>query len=76
MEIKYTVQKIDDNTSVITAFMDTGYPSVEQYAVVKARILDRLILETLTDAQLKNMVDTICEIVKERMIKEEGANET
>ena len=59
MEIKYTVQKLDENTHIITAFMDTGYPSVEQYAVVKARILNRLILETLTDAQLKNMVDMI-----------------
>ena len=75
MQIRYDVQNDNEKTANIIVSLPYDFKP-DLLIVDKAKITDRFILETLSDEQLKNIKETIENILKNGRISRNGKNNT
>lgn len=75
MQIRYDVQNDNEKTAKIIVSLPYDFKP-DLLIVDKAKITDRFILETLSDEQLKNIKETIENILKNGRISRNGKNNT
>lgn len=67
--IKFKIEKIDENLSVITDMSEADVfgPPLENYLIEKRKILDKAILKTFSTEQLQTLQNQISLELEERL---------